>query len=87
VAILPRDDTRLYTRAIVKDQLVQLFPDISSRSLKLNLWYEDDIAGDVSYTYMYLCVIIIIARLAIFDHAVIILGTYLIACATHISQR
>jgi len=39
-----------YTRSIVEDELVQLFPDISRRGLKLNLWYEDDIAGDVSHT-------------------------------------
>lgn len=37
-----------YTRSVVEDELVQLFPDISRRGLKLNLWYEDDIAGDVS---------------------------------------
>ena len=37
-----------YIRSVVEDELVQLFPDISRRVFKLNLWYEDDIAGDVS---------------------------------------
>ena len=37
-----------YTRSAVENELVKLFPDISRRGLKLNLWYEDDIAGKVS---------------------------------------
>ena len=37
-----------YTRAETKNELVQLFPDIAQRGLKLNLWYEDDFAGEVS---------------------------------------
>ena len=38
-----------YTRKDVEYELIGLFPDISRRGLKLNLWYEDDLAGDVSY--------------------------------------
>ena len=34
-----------YTRGVVETELVQLFPNISRRGLKLNLWYVDDLAG------------------------------------------
>jgi len=40
-----------YTRTEAENELVQLFPDIARRNLKLNLWYEDDFAGEVSRTY------------------------------------
>lgn len=36
------------TRASVQEELVQLFPDVSRRGLKFNLWYLDELAGEVS---------------------------------------
>ena len=36
-----------YTRASVESELVQLFPDVSRKGLKFDLWYEDDLAGEV----------------------------------------
>ena len=36
-----------YSRAIVEDEISQLFPDISRKGFRLNLWYEDDITGKV----------------------------------------
>ena len=35
-----------YTRGVVETELVRLFPNISRRGLKLNLWYADDLAGE-----------------------------------------
>ena len=43
-----------YSRAIVKDEISQLFPDISRKGFRLNLWYEDDIAawkGTATYSH------------------------------------
>ena len=37
-----------YTRAQVQSEIVELFPDIQRRGLQLELWYTDDLAGDVS---------------------------------------
>ena len=37
-----------YTRKKVESELVQLFPDIARKGLKLNIWYLDDLAGEVS---------------------------------------
>jgi len=37
-----------YTRQIVEDDLVSLFPDIARKKLKLKMWYVDDLAGEVS---------------------------------------
>ena len=37
-----------YTRAQVQSEIVDLFPDIQRRGLHLELWYTDDLAGDVS---------------------------------------
>ena len=36
-----------YTRAKVEQELIALFPDVSRKNLKLSLWYEDDLAGEV----------------------------------------
>ena len=37
-----------YTRSKVEQELIDLFPDVSRQNLKLSLWYEDDLAGEVS---------------------------------------
>lgn len=37
-----------YTRSKVEQELIDLFPDVSCQNLKLSLWYEDDLAGEVS---------------------------------------
>ena len=34
-----------YSRSIVEDEISKLFPDVSRKGLRMNLWYEDDIAG------------------------------------------
>ena len=36
-----------YTRSKVEQELIDLFPDVSRKNLKLSLWYEDDLAGEV----------------------------------------
>ena len=36
-----------YTRKKVESELVQLFPDIARKGLKLKMWYLDDLAGEV----------------------------------------
>ena len=47
------DTTRIseYEQAAVEAELVQLFPDVSRKGLKLEMWYEDDLAGKVVATY------------------------------------
>ena len=37
-----------YSRKQVESELIQLFPDIARKGLKLKIWYMDDLAGDVS---------------------------------------
>lgn len=37
-----------YSRKKVESELVQLFPDIARKGLKLKIWYVDDLAGEVS---------------------------------------
>ena len=43
------DTTRIdeYERAAVEAELVQLFPDVTRKGLKFDLWYEDELAGKV----------------------------------------
>ena len=36
------------TREGLEGELVQLFPDIARKGMKLETWYYDDIAGEVS---------------------------------------
>ena len=36
-----------YTRKSVENDLIQLFPDIARKKLKLRMWYLDDLAGEV----------------------------------------
>ena len=38
----------MYTRASVQADVVERFPDIQQRGLQLELWYTDDLAGEVS---------------------------------------
>ena len=40
-----------YVRAGVEAELVELFPDVARKGLKFDLWYEDDLAGKVCYSY------------------------------------
>ena len=40
-----------YTRKSVENNLIQLFPDIVRKRLKLRMWYLDDLAGEVSNLY------------------------------------
>ena len=37
-----------YSRKKVESELIQLFPDIARKGLKLKIWYVDDLAGEVS---------------------------------------
>ena len=37
-----------YDRGGVEAELVQLFPDVARKGLKFDLWYVDDLAGEVS---------------------------------------
>lgn len=37
-----------YTRRSVEADLIQLFPDIARKGLKLRMWYVDEFAGEVS---------------------------------------
>ena len=37
-----------YTCKSVKTDLIQLFPDIARKGLKLRMWYVDELAGEVS---------------------------------------
>ena len=37
-----------YDRGGVEAELVQLFPDVARKGLKFELWYVDDLAGEVS---------------------------------------
>ena len=37
-----------YTRRSVEADLIQLFPDIARKGLKLRMWYIDELAGEVS---------------------------------------
>ena len=39
-----------YSRKKAESELVQLFPDIARKGLKLKMWYLDDLAGEVSNT-------------------------------------
>ena len=39
-----------YSRKKAERELVQLFPDIARKGLKLKMWYLDDPAGEVSNT-------------------------------------
>ena len=32
----------------MEQELIDLSPDVSRQNLKLSLWYEDDLAGEVS---------------------------------------
>ena len=43
-----------YSRVAVQAELVQLFPDVSRRGLKFDMWYEDDLAGEVRTSRLYL---------------------------------
>ena len=40
--------TEQYTRKRVQEELVSLFPDVRRRDLKFQLWYYDDLAGELS---------------------------------------
>ena len=44
----------LYTRASVQADLLKLFPDVARRELKFEMWYYDDIAGEVYTIYIYI---------------------------------
>lgn len=37
-----------YSRKKVESELIQLFPDIARKGLKLKIWYLDDLAGEIS---------------------------------------
>ena len=37
-----------YTRKSIESELIQLFPDIARKRLRLRMWYLDDLAGEVS---------------------------------------
>ena len=39
-----------YSRKKAESELVQLFPDIARKGLKLKMWYLDDLTGEVSNT-------------------------------------
>ena len=43
-----RQGVETYTRAGVQAELVQMFQDIQRRGLQLDLWYTDDLVGEVS---------------------------------------
>ena len=40
--------TTEYTRERMQEELVSLFPDVKRRCLKFQLWYQDDLAREVS---------------------------------------
>ena len=41
------EDIISYTRLLVQQELIQLFPDINRKGLKLEMWYTDALVGDV----------------------------------------
>ena len=43
-----------YSRKKVESELIQLFPDIARKGLKLKIWYLDDLAGEVSGIFIYI---------------------------------
>ena len=43
------DDIHNYTRATVQNEIVQLFPDIDRKNLKLQMWYTDELVGKVRH--------------------------------------
>ena len=44
---------QLYDRASAEAELVQLFPDVARKGLKFDLWYTDDLAGEVCINRSY----------------------------------
>ena len=42
------DHISKYTRKEVENKIIELFPDFDRKGLKLEMWYQDELIGDVS---------------------------------------